>query len=161
MFHEPEFWVAISFFLFLGLLVYLKVPSLVTKALDARAEAIRKEIEEAARLREEAQKLLAKYEGMRKQAEQEAEEILAVAKQEAEAVVTEARKVFEELIERKRASADEKIRQASMHAVKEIRTRAADLSIAAAEEALSGRIKGAKATKLIDESVAAIKEKLH
>jgi len=57
MFHEPEFWVAISFFLFLGLLVYLKVPSLVTKALDARAEAIRKEIEEAARLREEAKKI--------------------------------------------------------------------------------------------------------
>lgn len=161
MFHEPEFWVAVSFVVFVGLILYLKVPAMVAKALDARAEAIRKDIEEAARLREEAQKLLARYETKRKQAEKEAEEIINTAKQEAEAVAAEMRKNFEEMIARKSASAEEKIQQASQHAVKEIRARAADLSVAAAEEILSTSIKGAAATKLIDESVDAIKTKLH
>ena len=161
MFHEPEFWVAVSFAVFVALILYKKVPAMIAKALDERAEAIRKEIEEAARLREEAQKLLSKYETKRKQAEKEAEEILATAKQEAEAVTAEMRKSFEEMIARKKASADEKIKQATLHAVKEVRARAADLSVAAAEELLTGKIKGAKATKLIDESVEAIKTRLH
>jgi len=161
MFSTPEFWVAVSFFIFVGLLVYLKVPALVTKALDERAEGIRKDIEEAARLREEAQKLLAQYEGKRKQAEKEAEEIVATARAEAEAVTAEARKAFEEMIARKQAAAEEKIAQASSGAVGEIRARAADLSVAVAEELLSGKIKGAAASKLIDEAAAAIKDKLH
>jgi len=161
MFHEPEFWVAISFFVFVGLLLYLKVPGMVTKALDERAEAIRKEIEEAARMREEAQRLLARYDAKRKEAEKEAEEILAVAKQEAEAVVAEARHKFEEMIARKKASAEEKIAQVAQAAAQEVRGRAAELSVSVAEDLLAARIKGAKATKLIDESLQAVKEKLH
>ncbi len=161
MFHEPEFWVAISFIFFIGLVLYIRLPGMIAKALDERAESIRKDIEEAARLREEAQKTLAKYEARRKQAEKEAEEILAIAKEEAEAVAAEMRKNFEEMIARKSASAEEKIKQASLGAVKEIRARAADLSVAAAEEVLASRIKGAKAAKLITESIGAIKSKLH
>ncbi len=161
MFHEPEFWVAVSFFFFVGLLLYLKLPALVTKALDERAEAIRKELEEAARLREEAQKLLAKYETRRKQAEQDTEEILATARSEAEAVASEARKAFGEMIARKTASAEEKIAQASMNAVRDVRARAADLSVAAAEQLLSEKLGAKAAGRLIEESIGAIREKLH
>ena len=73
MLATPEFWVLISFILFIGLLVYLKVPAKVATMLDERAARIAKELDEARRLREEAQGLLAEYQRKRRDAEKEAE----------------------------------------------------------------------------------------
>ena len=161
MFATAEFWVLVSFLIFVGVLLYLKVPAQVAAALDARIEAIRNELNEAARLREEAQKLLARHEAKRKEAEKEVEDILKVAREEAEAMALELRKEFDAMIARRRAAAEDAIKQAEYEAVKEIRERAADLSVAAAEKLLTGRIKGAKATKLVEQSAEAIRKHLH
>ncbi|HEX6610167.1 MAG TPA: F0F1 ATP synthase subunit B, partial [Hyphomicrobiaceae bacterium] len=83
MFFMAEFWVAVAFFIFVGIMIYMKVPGMVTKALDDRADAIRKDLDAARKLREEAQDLLADYQAKQRQAETEAQQIIQDARREA------------------------------------------------------------------------------
>ncbi len=158
---DVEFWVAVAFVILVGAVLYYKVPARVAAILDERADIIRQELEDARKLREEAQKLLASHEAKRKQAEGEVKEILDVAKQEAEALAVEMRREFEAMVARRRAVAEDAIKRAEIEAVQEVRRHAAELSVATAEEVLRKHIKGAKATKLIEESVRTIGDKLH
>src|SRR5688572_25349816 len=107
-----EFWVGIAFLAFLLILLYFKIPALMAKALDERAAAIRKELDEARRLREEAQTLLADYQRKHRNAGQEAEAIVEQARREAEAFATETRESLTESVERRRKQAEEKIARA-------------------------------------------------
>lgn len=161
MFTTPEFWVLVSFLIFAGIIVYLKVPAIVTSALDERAARIARELEEAQRLREEAQALLAEYEKKRKEATGLAEEIVAQAKREAETEAVEARRKLAETVERRTRLAEEKIAQAEAQAVKEVRAAAADLAVAAATHIIGERSRGAQGAKLIDQSIAALKGRLN
>jgi F-type H+-transporting ATPase subunit b len=161
MFSQPEFWVLVSFVIFLGLLVYLRVPSLVASALDERAVRIAKELDEARRLRDDAQALLAEFERKRRDAEKEAEAIIREAEADAEAYGAESRRKLAELIERRGRMAEEKIAQAEAEAVKEVRATAAELAIAAAERIIAEEVKGTKADQLLEESIAALRGRLH
>jgi F-type H+-transporting ATPase subunit b len=161
MLSTPEFWVAVSFVLFVGLVVYMGVPGKVTAALDARSKRIADELAEANRLREEAQALLAEYQQRRKEAEAEAEGIIAQAKAEAEAFAAETRRKLGETVERRTRMAEQKISSAEAQAVKEVQSAASELAIAAAGELIAADAKGAKANKLIDESIASLKQQLN
>jgi F-type H+-transporting ATPase subunit b len=158
---EPDFWVGVSFLLFLALLVYLKVPAMVGKALDDRAAGIQKELDEARRLREEAQALLADYERKKKEAAADAEKIVAQAKQEAEAYAKEARVKMQEQIARRTRLAEQKIAQAEATAIKDVRAKASDIAIEAAAAIIRSDVKGARASNLIDESIAAVRNQLN
>ena len=68
---EPETWVAVAFLIFVGILIYIGVPKMLTDALDARGKRVQAELDEARRLKEEAQKLLAEYKAKRRQADEE------------------------------------------------------------------------------------------
>jgi F-type H+-transporting ATPase subunit b len=161
MLATPEFWVLVSFVLFVGLLVYLKVPDRLATALDERAARISKELDEARQLREEAQALLAEYERKRRDAEKEAEAIIIQAREEAEAFAAETRHKLTETVERRGRLAEEKIAQAEAQAVKEVRAAAAELAIAAATRMIAEQVQGAKADQLVDSSIAALKGRLH
>ncbi len=161
MLATPEFWVLASFVLFIGLLVYLNVPGKVAALLDARAARIARELDEARKLREEAQGLLADYERKRRDAEKEAEAIVIQARAEAEAFAAETRQKLTESIERRGRMAEEKIAQAEAQAVKEVRSVAAELAIAAASRIIAGEVQGAKADQLIDVAIADLKDRLH
>lgn len=161
MLATPEFWVLVSFVLFMGLLVYLKVPGKVGAMLDDRAARISKELEEARKLREEAQALLAEYERKRRDAEKEAEAIIVQAREEAEAFAAETRRKLSDTVERRGRLAEDKIAQAEAQAIKEVRAFAAELAIAAATRMIAEEVKGAKAAKLVDASIAALKDRLH
>lgn len=161
MLATPEFWVLVSFVLFIGLIVYLKVPGKVTAMLDERAERISRELDEARKLREEAQELLADYERKRRDADKEAEAIIAQAREEAEAFAVETRQKLVEMVERRGNMAEEKIAQAEAQAVKEVRAAAAELAIAAATRIISDEVQGAKADQLVDASIADLKDRLH
>ena len=89
---EPEFWVAVSFFIFLGVVFYFGVHKKIASALDARSAAIATELAEARHLRDEAEKVLAEYRRREGEAEKEAESIIALAAKEAEMLATETRK---------------------------------------------------------------------
>ncbi len=161
MLSTPEFWVAVSFVLFAGLVIYMGVPGKLTAALDARSERIANELAEANRLREEAQALLSEYQHKRKEAEAEAASIIALAKSEAEAYAAETRRKLAETVERRTRMAEQKIASAETLAVKEVQSAASELAIAAASDLIAEEAKGAKGAKLVDDSIAALKTQLN
>lgn len=161
MLYDNTFWAFIALVLFLGLMVYLKMPSWLGKQLDERADGIRKELEEARRLREEAQQVLAEYERKRKDAEKEAAEIRAAAERDAAVFLEEAKQKTEEYVERRRALAEQKIKQAETDAANEVRSRAVDLAVAAATQLLSDKTDGKAVDALFKTSVQELKTRLN
>ena len=158
---QAEFWVLISFLLFVGLAIYYGVPGLLTKGLDDRAVAIKGELDEARRLREEAQALLADYQKKAREAEQEARSIVEQARKEAEAMGVEARRALDEMVERRTRLVQEKIARAEAQAVAEVRAAAVEQAVAAAESVLRGKVTGAAGASLIDQSIRDLKAKLN
>lgn len=161
MLRDPATWVAVSFILFIALGIYLKVPTMIAKILDERADKISKELAEARKLREEAQALLAEYQKKRVEAEKDAANIVSQAKVEAESYGVETRKKLAETIERRTKQAAQKIAQAEAAAIKEVRTTATEAAIAAASRLVGEAVQGAAGSKLIDESIAAVKSRLN
>jgi F-type H+-transporting ATPase subunit b len=156
----PEFWAAVAFFLFLGLLAYYRLPALAAKWLDDRAEAIRKELDEARRLREEAQQLLADYERKSREAAEEANAIVEQARLEAEGLAAETRRNLKQSLERRTKLAEEKIARAEAQALGEVRAAAVDAAIAAAERILKTKISGTVGNRLLDQSIRDLRGKL-
>lgn len=136
---DATFFAFVGLVLFLALVVYLKVPGMMARSLDDRADQIRNELAEAKRLREEAQHLLAEYQRKRKEAEAEAAHIVAAAEREAEMLTAEAKKKTEEFVANRTALSEQKIKQAEVEAMKAVRSAAVDLAIAAAETVLAKR----------------------
>ncbi|HKZ95762.1 MAG TPA: F0F1 ATP synthase subunit B [Hyphomicrobiaceae bacterium] len=158
---NPEFWVMVAFFLFMALLIYYRVPGLIGRALDARAQAIRQELDEARRLREEAQRLLADYQRKSLEAEEEARVIIDQARHEAHALAADTRKSLAESLERRTRLAEDKIARAEAQAVSEVRATAVDVAVAAAEKILKARVVGETASSLIEDSIRDLKGKLN
>ena len=138
--YEPEFWVAVSFFIFIGVLVYLGVHKKVANELDARALRISKELEEVRRLREEAKKLLADNRRKLGDVVTEVDNIIALAARQAETLVVETRQSLKENVERRIKLAEEKIARAEMEAVRELRNDAVDVAIAAAQNLIAAKL---------------------
>ncbi|MDX2204855.1 MAG: F0F1 ATP synthase subunit B [Hyphomicrobiaceae bacterium] len=161
MTRSAEFWVAISFLIFLGILVYYKVPALLAKALDERAAGIRRELDEARRLREEAQALLSDYEKKHRNAAEEAQGIVETARREAEALASEMRANLKETLARRTRLAEEKIARAEAQAVSDVRAAAVERAIAAAERLLREKAAGAGGAQLIDQGIRDLKTQLN
>jgi F-type H+-transporting ATPase subunit b len=158
---DPVFWVMIAFFAFFALLIYYKVPGMVGKSLDTRAEAIRHELDEARRLRDEAQSLLNDYQRKSRQAEEETKSILDQAKRESEALAAETRRSLAESVERRTKLAEEKIARAEAQALAEVRASAVDGAIAAAEKIMKVRATGKTANALVESSIRDLEGKLN
>lgn len=154
-------WATVGLVIFLGIIVYLKVPGMVTRSLDERAKRISNELDEARRLREEAQQLLAEYQRKRKEAEQEAEAIVEAAKREAETLVREGRARTEEYITRRNAMAEQKIGQAERDAVNEVRARAVDIAVAATAKVLADKVDGTVEADLFRKSLEDVRTRMN
>ena len=161
IFATAEFWVAVAFFGFVGLLVYYNVPGMITKALDDRADAIRSELDEARRLREEAQQLLADYQRKSREAEDEANAIIEQARREAEALAAETRQSLKESLERRTKLAEEKIARAEAQALNEVRSAAVDSAVAAAERIIKRKVTPDVNARLVDQSIGDVKRRLN
>ena len=161
MIKEPEFWVAVAFVLFVGVLIYVGVHKKLIEALDHRSSRIQAELDEARKLREEAGKLLAEYQRKQQEAEREAEAIVADAKAEAGRVAAEARVKMEEFVARRTKLAETKITQAEAQALADVRAAAADAAITAAEKILRDSVKGQVADALVTQGIADVKAKLN
>ncbi|TYR31923.1 F0F1 ATP synthase subunit B [Mesorhizobium microcysteis] len=158
---DATLWATIALFMFLGLIAYLGVPRMVGKSLDARADRIRADLEEARRLREEAQQLLAEYQRKRKEAEREAADIVAAARHEAEILEADARQKTEDYVTRRTALAEQKIAQAERDAVNEVRSRAVDIAVAAAGKLLADKVDAKTDATLFKSSLDDVKAKLN
>ncbi len=154
-------WVLVGLAIFVAICLYIKVPAMLNKALDARAGRIRGELDEARRLREEAQALLAEYQKKRKEAEQEAAAIVEAARREAEMLATEARQRTEDYVTRRTALAEQKIGQAERDAISEVRSSAVDLAVEAARKLLAGHADAKAGADLFKASLQEVKSKLN
>lgn len=158
---EAEFWVAVAFFVFLGVLVRLGVHRKVLDALDRRSARIKAELDEARRLKAEAEQLLLEYQRRHREAESEASAIIDNARAEAERLAAEAKARMEDFVARRTRMAEAKIAQAEAQALADVRAAAAEAAVAAAERILAESAKGAVADRLIADGIAEAKEKLH
>ena len=150
---EAEFWVGAALVVFALLLVWLKVPGMAGKALDARAEKIRAELFEAERLRKEAEALLASIKTQREEAERVAAEMIRNAEEDAKRMESEARVKLEDQIRRRADLAERKIATAEAQAAADVKAAAADLAADAAASVLAARLSGMKADPLVDSAV--------
>lgn len=158
---DASFWALVGLILFLALVVYLKVPGMMAKSLDERAENIRKELDEAKRLREDAQALLAEYQKKRKEAEADAAQIISAAEREAAALTEEARQKTEEFVARRNALSEQKIRQAEAEAIGAVRSAAVDLAIAAAQKVIANKADTSTQDALFKDAVGKVQSRLN
>ena len=161
MFEDPEFWVALAFVIFIGILIKFGVPKMVFSSLDERSDRIKQALDEAQRLRSEAQAVLTQYQKKREEAEKEAQAIIVSARVEAERLAGEAKGKVEEFIARRTKMAESKIAQAEAQALADVRAAAADASIAAAEKILVQATHGAAAESLIAKGISDVRAKLN
>ena len=157
--HGPEFWVLVAFILFVGVVAW-KARGAILGALDGRAARIRAEIDEAQRLREEAQALLAEYQKKQRAALGEAEGMIRQAGDEAKRLRAKAEAELAGALKRREQQALDRIAQAEAQALAEVRNLAADLAIAATEKLLVARLDPAKAEALVSASIAELPRRL-
>lgn len=157
---DSTFWVLISVLIFFGILLWAKVPALGAKALDARSAAIAKEIDDARRMREEAQELLANYQRRQREAEGEAEALIVQARAEADRLRAEARQTLDERIASRTRMAEDKIARAAKQAEAEVRAAAADLAVKAAELLIRERLDDQTRQRIFTESLKDLERRL-
>jgi F-type H+-transporting ATPase subunit b len=159
--NDTDIVVAIAFVIFIGILIYFGVPRIVGNILDARADKIKAEIDEAASLREEARSLLASYERKQKDVQAQADRIVATAREEAQAAAVRAKADIERSIARRLKAAEDQILSAEASATKEVRDRAVAVAISAARETIARNLAAKDAGSLIDTAIDEIGAKLH
>lgn len=160
-FLDATFFVGVAFVVFIGVLFYYKVPGMLTKSLDDRAEKIRNELDQARELREEAQSLLATYERKQRDAMAEAQEMIAHAEVEAKRETELARAKLEEGIARREQAAIAKIAMAEAQAEKEVREAAVEVAIAAAGRVIAEHLEGARAGAMVDDAIKDLGRHVH
>jgi F-type H+-transporting ATPase subunit b len=158
---DPTFWVAVGTMLFLVVVVWQRVPHTVAKMLDDRAAAIKSELDEAKRLREEAQVLLKEYRAKTANVNEEVQAIIDAAKAAAERAAAEAREQLQQQIERRVKMADERITQAEAEAIADVRAAAASTAAAAAAEVIGKRLDGGRGDAIVDGAIRDLRAKLH
>ena len=160
MVFDAAFWATVALFIFIGVIVYLKVPAMITKALDGRIKQIESELAEAERLRLEAKFLLEEYENKRLAAAKEAEDIVTAAREEAFRMTADAKTALEALIVRRTKAVEDKIAQAESQAIAEVRSRSADVAVEAARVLLTRQM-ASKGDALVDQAIKDVGAKLN
>lgn len=159
--YNSNFTVGVAFVLFLALLWYFGVHKLIARALDDRATKIRAELDEARKLREEAQELFAEFERKQKQVTGQADEIVAHARAEAEQAAERAKADIEVSIDRRLKAADEQIALAEANAIRQVKDRAVAVAIAAAADVLRERLGEDRQQQLVDAAIEDVGQRLH
>lgn len=157
---SPENWVGWGVIVFLGIVIYVGGFKKVAAALDAKSATIQADLDEAARLRAEAEALLAEIRGQKEDAEKQAASMLAAAEADAARMAVDAQAKLEETIARRAALAERKIASAEAQASAEVKAAAADLATQAAERLLTARIATAKADPSVDAAIAQLASRL-
>ena len=158
---KAETWVGVGLLIFLGIVIFVaKAPKMVAAQLDAKRDAIQNDLDEAARIRAEAERLLAELKAERVEAEKQVRDMLASAEEQARAYEADAKARLEESLAHRQQLAERKIANAEAQAEAEVRATAVDLAARMAEQVLADRLSGAKSDPLVDRAIPLIAEKL-
>lgn len=158
---NTDFVVLIGFLIFVGVLIYFKIPGMLGGMLDNRATGIRDEINEAKKLREDAQALLASFERKQAEVQEQANRIVETAKKDASAAAEQAKVDLQASITRRLAAAEDQIASAEAGAIKEVRDAAVTVAVAAASDVIAKDMSAKNATDLINSSIDEVAAKLH
>lgn len=158
---NTDFIVLVAFLIFVGVLLYYSVPTLLAGLLDKRAVTIRAELDEARALREEARTLLASYERKQREVKDQADRIVAAAREGAAEAAAQAEKALATSIERRLQAAADQIASAEANAVRQVRDEAARIATAAAGEVIAREMSASRSGQLIDDAIATVRAKLH
>lgn len=159
--YNTDIVVAIGFALFIGILVYFGAPRLILAKLDERAERIRRDLDEARALREEAQSLLVSYERKQKDVSAQADDIVSAARAEAEKAAEKAKEEIRRTVARRLRTATDQIAAAEKAAIRQIKDRAVGVAVSAAGEVLRRELQPADADALIDRAIADVGARIH
>ena len=157
---DESFFVALAFATVIAAFIYLKLPQRLLAALDAKSAEIANELDEARRLREEAEALLADYETRRKSAEQQAEEIVTEARETAQRLAEEARVAMQVQLARRTQQAESKIARAEEQLVGEVRAAITRLAVDAAAHLIETGMSAQQANTLIEQNISELKDRL-
>jgi F-type H+-transporting ATPase subunit b len=158
---EAEMWAGVGLLIFLAIVIFVaKAPKALTNALDAKTAAVQADLDEAARIRAEAERLLAELRAEREEAERQAKDMLAVAQEEARRYEADAKAKLDESLARRRALAERRIATAEAQAAAEVKAAAAELAAQAAETVLTQRLAGVTTDSLVDKAIPQISAKL-
>ena len=157
---DATFWVAVSFFIFLGVLIYLKVPQKVNDSLTNQINQVKKELDEAEKLKVEAKNLLSDYENKIDKSKKETLEIINTAKKDSEKNILDKTKKFHELIEERKKNAEQKISQMKENALKDIKNLSIKISIETVEHLIKNSIDKNKIEKIYIDSIEQVKASL-
>ena len=157
---DATFWVAVSFFIFFGVLIYLKVPQKINNSLTNQINEIKKELDEAEKLKIEAKNLLSNYENKIDKSKKETQEIINSAKKDSEKTILEKTKKFHQIIENKKKNAEQKIVQMKENALKDIKNISVKITMEAVEHLIKNSIDKQKLEKLYIKSLEQAKTSL-
>ena len=150
---DATFWVAISFFIFLGGLIYLKVPQKINISLNDEINKIKKELDEAEKLKNEAKNLLGEYEKKISESKKESKNILNHAKKENDKIIIEKTQKFHQLMDERKKSTEQKISQMKVDALKDIKNMSVKISIKAIEDLIKNSVDKNKLENFYKESL--------
>ena len=157
---DATFWVAISFFIFFGVLIYLKVPQKMNNLLNGQIKEIKKELDEAEKLKVEAKNLLSDYENKIDKSKKEVQEIINLAKKDSEKTILERTEKFHQTMESKKKNAEQKIVQMKENALKDIKNISVKISMDAVEHLIKNSIDKIKLEKFYTKSLEQAKTSL-
>ena len=158
---DATFWVAVSFFIFFGVLIYLKVPQKINNLLNNQINEIKKELEEAGKLKVESKNLLSNYEDKIDKSKKKVREIINLAKNDSEKMILEKNQKFHQMMEDRRKNAEQKINLMKENALKDIKNISIKISIEAVESLINNSIDKKKLEKFysksLEQTIAALK----
>ena len=157
---DATFWVAISFFIFFGVLIYLKIPQKINITMTNQINEIKKELDNAEKLKEEAKNLLSDYENNIDKSIKESKEIIDIAKKDNEKIIIEKTKKFHQIIEERKKNNEQKIFQMKENALKDIKNISVKISIETVENLIKNSIDKNKLEKIYDNSLKQAKTAL-
>ena len=155
---DATFWVAISFFIFLGVLFYLKVPQKVDKSLNESIKKIKDDVNNAEKLKDEAKSILSEYETKVSKSKEEIQILIQKAKEKAEKNLIKTNEEFHKIIENRKKAADDKIKQMKSQAIKDIKNLSVEISILAVEKIIKNSIDKKKLDKIYISSIEETKK---
>ena len=157
---DATFWVAVSFFIFVGALVYLKVPQKVNSSITVEINKIKKDLEDAEKLKVEAKNILSEYENKIDKSKKEVQDIINIAKKDSEKNILDKTKKFHELLEERKKNAEQKIIQMKENALKDIKNISIKVSVRAVDHLIRNSIDKNKIEKIYTESLEQVKDSL-
>ena len=154
---DATFWVAVSFFIFIGVLIYFKIPQKIVTYLNESIDAIKNEVEDAELLKDESKNILSEYEKKISNAKIEIKQMIDKATDEADSNVLKSNEEFHVQMENRKKNTEDRIKQMKNQALKDIKNASVKISIQAVEVLLKNSLDKNKLNKIFDSSISETK----